>query len=338
MSSPARTPRTIVTGGAGFIGSNVVAALNARGLDNILVVDRLGRSTKWRNLVPLRYADYVEADDFIARYEADPEAYGKVGSIFHLGACSATTEADATYLVHNNFEYTKRLARVALDRGVRFVYASSAATYGAREHDLRESIPTCDLRPLNMYGYSKSMFDAYAARNGWFDSIVGLRFFNIFGPGEAHKGDMRSLVHKAFGEIGATGRVRLFKSYKPEYADGGQKRDFLYVDDAVAMAIHLAESPTACGLYNVGSGEARTWVELVTPIFTTLGKPVDIEYVDMPDSIRDKYQYHTRAELDRLRDSGYTAPITPLAEAVATYVRLLAGLEPATALRSVRSA
>ena len=241
-------------------------------------------------------------------------------------------------LVHNNFEYTKRIARVALDRGARFVYASSAATYGAREHDLRESIPTHDLSPLNMYGYSKSMFDAYAARNGWFDSIVGLKFFNIFGPGEAHKGNMRSLVHKAFGEIGETGRVRLFKSYKPEFVDGGQKRDFLYVDDAVAMAIHLAENPTACGLYNIGSGEARTWVELVTPIFTTLGKPVDIEYVDMPVSIRDKYQYYTRAELDRLRESGYSAPITPLAEAVATYVRLLAGMEAPAALRTVRSA
>ena len=328
--------RTLVTGGAGFIGSNLVRALNDRGFDNVLVVDRLGHSTKWTNLVPLRFADYVESEDFIGRYEADAEAFGRIDTVFHLGACSATTESDATYLVHNNFEYTKRLARVALERGSRFVYASSAATYGAREHDLRESIPADELRPLNMYGYSKAMFDAYAARSGWFDSIVGLKFFNIFGPGEAHKGNMRSLVHKAFGEIRETGRVRLFKSYKPEFPDGGQKRDFLYVEDAVAIALHLAENPTACGLYNVGSGEARTWVELVTPIFTTLAKPVQIEYVDMPESIRDKYQYYTRAELERVRASGYAAPITPLSEAVTRYVRILAGDEPAS-LASARA-
>ncbi len=334
---PMGSPRTIVTGGAGFIGSNLVRALNARGVDDILVVDRLGRSTKWSNLVPLRFADYVEAEDFIGRFEASPGAFGSVRAIFHLGACSATTEADATYLVHNNFEYTKRIAARALASGARFVYASSAATYGAREHGLRESIPMHDLRPLNMYGYSKAMFDAYASRNGWLESIIGLKFFNIFGPGEAHKGDMRSLVHKAFGEIGTTGRVRLFKSYKPEFADGGQKRDFLYVEDAVAMALHLAETPGAAGLYNIGSGEARTWVELVTPIFTTLGKPVDIEYVDMPETIRDKYQYYTKADLDRLRSSGYTAQITPLGEAVSRYVRILAGDDSTATLSSVRA-
>ncbi len=316
--------RTIVTGGAGFIGSNLVRALNARGVDDILIVDRLGHSTKWSNLVPLRFADYVEAEDFLSAYEASPGAFGRAGRIFHLGACSATTEPDATYLVHNNYEYSKRLARVALERGARFVYASSAATYGAREHGLSEAIPTHELRPLNMYGYSKALFDAYAERNGWLDRIVGLKFFNIFGPGEAHKGDMRSLVHKAFGEIRATGRVRLFKSYKPEFVDGGQKRDFLYVEDDLAMALHLSETETACGLYNIGSGQAHTWVELVTPIFETLGVPVTIEYVDMPDSIRDKYQYFTQAELDRLRASGYAQPITPLADAVAAYVRILA--------------
>ena len=328
--------RTIVTGGAGFIGSNLVGALNARGIDDILVVDRLGRSTKWSNLVPLRFADYVEADDFIDEFEANAGAFGRVARIFHLGACSATTEADATYLVHNNYEYTKRIARVALERGARFVYASSAATYGAREHGLSEAIPNHDLRPLNMYGYSKALFDAYAERNGWFDRIVGLKFFNIFGPGEAHKGDMRSLVHKAFGEIRATGRVRLFKSYKPEFIDGGQKRDFLYVEDAVAMAIHLSETETACGLYNIGSGRARTWVELVTPIFETLGVPVAIDYVDMPETIRDKYQYFTQAELDRLRASGYARPITPLADAVAAYVRSLAHAEGVPSLSTAR--
>jgi ADP-L-glycero-D-manno-heptose 6-epimerase len=331
-------PRTLVTGGAGFIGSNLVRALNDRGLDNVLIVDRLGTSGKWSNLVPLRYADYVEAEDFIARYEAEPESFGRIGTVFHLGACSATTETDATYLVHNNFEYSKRLARVALERGARFVYASSAATYGARERELRESIPAHELRPLNMYGYSKAMFDTYAARNGWFDSIVGLKFFNIFGPGEAHKGTMRSLVHKAFGEIRETGRVRLFKSYKPEFPDGGQKRDFLYVEDAVAMAIHLAENPTACGLYNIGSGEAHTWVELVTPIFETLGLPVAIEYVEMPDAIRDKYQYFTQAELERLRESGYRERITPLADAVAAYVRILADASGVPSLSPARLA
>jgi ADP-L-glycero-D-manno-heptose 6-epimerase len=328
--------RIVVTGGAGFIGSNLVAALNARGHDDIIVVDRLGCSTKWRNLVPLRFADYIEAADFAALLDARPGAFGDIATMFHLGACSATTQSDATYLVHNNFEYTKRVARHTLERGGRFVYASSAATYGALESGLSESIPLEDLRPLNMYGYSKAMFDAYAERNGWFDRIVGLKFFNIFGPGEAHKGDMRSLVHKAFGEIGATGEVRLFKSYRPDFPNGGQRRDFLYVEDAVEMTLHLAAQPKACGLYNIGSGEAHTWVELVTPIFETLGVPVAIAFVDMPESIRDKYQYYTRADLDRLRGAGYAAPITPLAEAVSRYTRLLMA-EGATPERGVIS-
>jgi ADP-L-glycero-D-manno-heptose 6-epimerase len=317
--------RFVVTGGAGFIGSNLIAALNRQGEEDIIVVDRLGHSTKWTNLVPLRFADYVEAEDYIARLDERPDAFGAVQTTFHLGACSATTESDATYLVHNNFEYTKRLARHALERSSRFVYASSGATYGARERGLSESIPLGELRPLNMYGYSKAMFDAYAQRNGWFDRIVGLKFFNVFGPGEAHKGDMRSVVHKAFGEIAATGKVKLFKSYRPEYPDGGQQRDFVYVDDAVKMTLHLAALPTACGLYNIGTGEAHTWVELVTPIFRTLGVPVAIEFVEMPEKIRDKYQYYTCADLDRLRDTGYREPITPLADAVSQYTRLLAG-------------
>ena len=304
--------RILVTGGAGFIGSALVWALNQRGIENILVSDVLGRDEKWKNLAPLRFADYLEADELPRRLNGD------IRAIFHLGACSSTTETDASYLIRNNFEYTKTLAHFALENNCRFVYASSAATYGSLADRISESLPLEKLRPLNMYGYSKHLFDCYAQRAGILDRITGLKYFNVFGPNEYHKGDMRSVVHKAFQEIRATGRVSLFKSYRPEYADGGQQRDFLYVKDAVAATLFLAEQVEGGGLFNVGSGEPNTWVSLVTPIFSGAPK---IEFIDMPEALRPKYQYFTCADVSKLRAAGFTQPFTPLADAVSDYVK-----------------
>ncbi|MFN9897024.1 MAG: NAD-dependent epimerase/dehydratase family protein, partial [Acidobacteriota bacterium] len=220
-----------------------------------------------------------------------------------------------------NFAYTKTLAHWALAKGARFVYASSAATYGAREDDFREALPLDSLRPLNMYGYSKHLFDQYALAAGFAGRVVGLKYFNVFGPNEDHKGDMRSVVHKAFHQIRTTGKLELFRSHRPDFADGCQQRDFLYVKDAVAMSIHLADTPAAGGLFNLGSGHAHTWLDLGRAIFAALDREPNIEFIPMPEQLRGKYQYRTCATIDKLRQAGYTAPITPLADSVADYIR-----------------
>lgn len=312
--------RVVVTGGAGLIGSAIVWALNLRGIDDILVVDRFDESEKWKNLVPLRFRDYLDADDFEQRVLARRDSFADITALVHMGACSSTTETNSAYLMRNNYEYTKNLAHWAVDRGVRFVYASSAATYGARETDLRDDGDLNQLRPLNAYAFSKHRFDLYARDNGLLERITGLKYFNVFGPNEHHKGEMRSLVDKAFYQIRDTGRVRLFKSHRPEYRDGEQQRDFLYVKDAVVMTLHLA-ARDAYGIYNIGSGTAQTWLDLVAPIFRAMNVPQRIEFIDMPQALRAKYQYSTRASVDRLRAAGYDAPVTPLAEAVDDYVR-----------------
>jgi ADP-L-glycero-D-manno-heptose 6-epimerase len=321
-ASPLPFSRVLVTGGAGFIGSALVWALNRRGVERVVVCDRLGTDEKWRNLVPLAFEDYLEADDLLPRLASG--ALGEFDCVLHMGACSATTERDATYLARNNFEFTKALAEWCVPRGVRFVYASSAATYGdgARGMDDRpqDAASLQRLRPLNAYGYSKQLLDLWAARRGVLDRVVGCKFFNVFGPNEAHKGEMRSLVHKAFGQVEETGEVRLFRSHRPDYRDGEQTRDFLYVKDCVAMTLHLAAAPRAAGLYNLGSGGANTWNALAAALFSAMGREPRVTYVDMPPSIRDKYQYHTQADVGRLRASGYAAPVTPLADAVADYV------------------
>lgn len=310
----------IVTGGAGLIGSAIIWALNRRGIDDILVVDRLDTTEKWQNLVPLRYRDYLDADDFERALGGGAKPFGDLTAIFHLGACSTTTENDAAFLMRNNYQYTKNVAQFAAAHGVRLVYASSAATYGALESNLSDESDLRTLRPLNMYAYSKHLFDLYAQRCGLLDRIAGVKYFNVFGPNEAHKGAMRSLVDKAFHQISAAGTVQLFRSYRPEYRDGEQQRDFLYVKDAADMTLHLAERE-AYGLYNVGSGEAHTWLDLVRPIFGAMGVPERIEFVDMPEQLRAKYQYSTCAQIDRLRQTGYERDITPLDLAVTDYVR-----------------
>jgi ADP-L-glycero-D-manno-heptose 6-epimerase len=310
--------RIVITGGAGLIGSGVVWALNRRGIEDLIVVDRLEASEKWKHLVPLRFADYIDADEF-ERSIAQGRSFGDVRTIVHLGACSSTTERDADYLIRNNFEYTKHVALWAVEQEARFVYASSAATYGALEAELSDEADLHTLRPLNAYAYSKHLFDLYAARTGLDQRACGLKYFNVFGPNEDHKGEMRSIVQKAYEQIREHGSVRLFKSYRPEYRDGEQQRDFLYVKDAIEMTLHLAQSE-ATGLFNVGSGTPHTWLELVRPIFHALELPERVEFVEMPASLRGKYQYYTCARMTRLYATGYDRPITPLADAVTDYV------------------
>nr|WP_256199542.1 ADP-glyceromanno-heptose 6-epimerase [Verrucomicrobium spinosum] len=244
--------RILVTGGAGFIGSALVWALNQRGEENIVVTDSLGTDEKWKNLVALKYADYLDAADLLEAVANRPESLGKFDVIYHLGANSATTERDANHLMKNNFEYTKVLAHWAIATGAKFVYASSAATYGDGAHGMDDKMQDISvLRPLNMYGYSKHLFDLYAQRAGIAKRVVGLKYFNVYGPNENHKGDMRSVVNKAFDQILTNGKVQLFKSHRPDFKDGEQMRDFLYVKDAVAMTLFLGNHPLSGGLYNL---------------------------------------------------------------------------------------
>lgn len=309
--------KIIVTGGAGFIGSAVVWRLNQLGYDDILIVDRLDETDKWKNLAPLKFADYIDADDFIDELDD----FQKAGAILHLGACSSTTETDSDYMIRNNFQYTKDLAVWAVDHNIRFIYASSAATYGDGSAGMNDRTDELHgLRPLNVYGYSKHLFDQYATRNGMFDSIVGLKYFNVFGPNENHKGDMRSVVNKAFGEINATGMLGLFKSSNPDYADGEFGRDFVYVKDAVDMTLHFLENKIG-GLFNVGSGKMNTWNALAAAIFKALKVKPNIQYIDMPEHLRDRYQYHTQADLARIREAGFATDTTDLDAGVGDYVR-----------------
>lgn len=312
-----KNTRIIVTGGAGFIGSAIVWRLNELGHDNILIVDRLDETDKWKNLAPLRFADYIDAYDFIEELDDFKDAK----TVLHLGACSSTTETDADYMIRNNYQYTQDLARWSLKHDIRFIYASSAATYGDGTAGMDDGYEHLEkLRPLNVYGYSKHLFDQYAARKGMFEKIVGLKYFNVFGPNEDHKGDMRSLVNKAFGQINDRGVLQLFKSHNPDHADGEFGRDFVYVKDAVDMTLHFMDN-TAGGLFNVGSGQMNTWNALAKAIFDALERPVNVEFIEMPEHLRDRYQYRTQADLTSVRGSGYTAATTPLNTAVFDYVR-----------------
>jgi len=310
----------IVTGGAGLIGSAVVAALNARGIDDILIVDHLGNSDKWKNLVPLAYNDYLEKEVFRARLQQGDFA-GGVEGVFHLGACSSTTERNASYLIDNNFRYTAELAEFCVSKGIRMVYASSCATYGDGSRGYVDDDDRIEeLRPLNMYGYSKQMFDLYARRRGWLKRLVGCKFSNVYGPNERHKGEMRSVVLRAFEQITADGKLRLFRSYNPQYADGEFKRDFLYVKPAVDMVLYLFGNSRACGLYNIGSGRAETWNALGRAVFSALGREVNIEYIEMPEHLRDRYQYYTKAEMGKLFGLGYDKAVPSLEESIRDYV------------------
>jgi ADP-L-glycero-D-manno-heptose 6-epimerase len=307
----------VVTGAAGFIGCNVVAELNRRGEYEIVIVDELGKDEKWKNLVGLRYEDIVSPEEFLGLIEDG--AFADARSVIHLGACSSTTEADADYLLRNNYQYTRVLVNWCESNEIRLVYASSAATYGDGTlgyNDADAVTPT--LHPLNMYGYSKQMVDLWALKHGLFKTIVGLKYFNVYGPHEEHKGEMRSMVTKSIEQIRERGAVQLFKSYNPQYKDGEQLRDFVWVGDAVDVTLQFAMQDYGApgGLFNCGSGEARTWLDLAAAVFNALGVEEKIEFIEMPKELQGKYQYFTQAEMAKLRAAGYEKAFTSLEDGV----------------------
>ncbi len=315
----------LVTGGAGFIGSNIVAALDQRGGHEIVVADRLGQGEKWQNLVHHEIAELIPPEATLAFVE---EHGGEIEAIVHMGAISATTEPDADLIVANNFRLSLDLWRLSARHGIRLIYASSAATYGDGGQGFDDDGSIEDLarlRPLNAYGWSKQAFDRRVARlvaeNGprppqW----VGLKFFNVYGPNEYHKGEMRSLIAKRHAEVAAGQPLRLFKSDHPDYADGGQRRDFVYVRDCAEVVLWLLDKPKVEGLFNLGTGQARSWLELGQALFQAVGRPADIEFVEMPEILADRYQYFTEAPMAKLAAAGYQRPFTSLEDGVADYV------------------
>lgn len=311
--------RIVVTGAAGFIGRNIVAALNRRGQSDLVLVDDLGHDDKWMNLRGLEFEQLLPINELPA-YLATP-AGEAVTAVIHMGACSATTERDADYLAANNYRYTVDLAEWSMAHGARMIFASSAATYGdgAQGYSDADEV-TPSLVPLNMYGYSKHLVDLWALRYGHFSQLVGLKFFNVYGPYEEHKGDMRSLVSKAYREVRDTGRMRLFKSYRPDYADGRQQRDFIYVDDAVDVVLYFLDHPEIGGLFNCGTSRASSWVELAEALFAAVGVEPQIDFIEMPESIRDRYQYFTEADGAKLRAAGYTGEFRDVRAGVRDYV------------------
>ncbi len=314
--------KIIVTGGAGFIGSNVVEALNQRGEDRILIVDHIREGIKWKNLIGLKFLDYIDKNEFLELLEKS--YFKEVSAIIHLGACSDTTVKNFHYLYQTNYLYSKKLALFSLENGIVFIYASSAATYGDGSlgfSDKEDLIPK--LKPLNPYGFSKQLFDLWLYHNNLLNKVVGLKYFNVFGEREFHKGDMRSVVLKAYEQIKKDGKVRLFKSYHPDYKDGEQLRDFIYVKDAVEITLFFLENPQIKGIFNVGTGKARSFKDLVLAVFSALNIPPNIEFIEMPESIRNQYQYFTQADVTKLKKVGYNKPIHDLETAVKSYVNWL---------------
>jgi ADP-L-glycero-D-manno-heptose 6-epimerase len=308
----------IVTGAAGFIGSCIVSKLNREGISDIIVVDVLRENDKWKNLRNLTFHDYIDRGQLFD-YLKD---LSDIEAIIHMGACSATTERDANYLMENNYRYTLELADYALWNEIRFIYASSAATYGMGEMGYDDDETQLHkLQPMNMYGYSKQIFDLKAYRHGWLEKIAGLKFFNVYGPNEYFKGDMSSVVFKAFNQIKETGMVKLFKSHRPDFKDGGQLRDFIYVKDAVEAVYYLLQNKEAAGIFNIGSGKPRSFKDLAAAVFKAMEIETNIKYIDMPEAIRDRYQYFTEAKMDKLRKTGYKQSFYSLEDGIADYVQ-----------------
>ena len=311
----------IVTGGAGFIGSAFVSFLNHKGISDIIIVDELGSGERWKNLVGKKFTSYIHKDDFFSALLAH-EIIQPINAIIHLGANSYTTERDMDHLYRNNFDYTRKLAEFALDRGIRFIYASSAAVYGDGTRGFSDSdSETANFRPLNPYGYSKQLFDNHAIKEGWQKLITGLRFFNVYGPNEYHKTGQFSVAYKAYLQAKQEGLVKLFKSYRPDYRDGEQQRDFVYVKDCCEVIWWLINNPNANGILNIGFGTARSWNDLCNSVFSALGHKANIEYIEMPAELQGQYQYYTEANIERLRTLGYQGAMTSLEDGVKDYIQ-----------------
>ena len=310
----------IVTGGAGCIGSAVIWALNKRGITDIILVDGVGHPEKEKNIASLDYYKQEDKDTFLDRI-INSNIPWSVDVIFHMGGCSSTIEQDESFLTKNNYDYTKLLATYALNKDIRFIYASSAATYGSGTNGFSDEMDPSTLNPLNLYGHSKQKFDMWAKEQGALDRIVGLKYFNVFGPGEYHKKEMQSMVRRGYLQVLDSGKIRLFKSYNPKYADGEQERDFLYIKEAVEMTLFFLDHPDIDGLFNAGTGVVRTWNELSEGVFKAMDREVDVEYVDMPASIRNQFQYRTCAKIDKIRNAGYSKPIISLEDAITDYIQ-----------------
>ena len=306
----------IVTGGAGFIGSCVVRTLNDMGIEDITIVDHICETDKWMNMRNKKYTEYINRDEFLAKL---PEYAGKVTHIIHMGACSATTEKNFDFLYKNNFEYTKTLWKFCTENQISFIYASSAATYGdgAEGFDDKEDIKR--LRPLNGYGYSKQLFDLWAEKQAIAPKQhVGFKFFNVYGPNEYFKGSMASVIFHSFNKITETGEMGLFKE---GYEDGGQLRDFVYVKDICKVIRYMIEHEEVSGLFNLGTGQARSFYDLAASTFRAMGLEPNIKYVEMPETLRAKYQYYTQANMEKLRSVGYTDAFYSLEDGAKDYVQ-----------------
>lgn len=310
----------VVTGGAGFIGSVLLWKLNENGIDNIIVVDNLGKSSKWNNLVKRRYVDYINKDRFLSLILKDALPF-KVSAIVHLGACSSTTEGNADFLMENNFHYSQEVCKYALSKGIRFINASSAATYGDGKLGFSDKVENIyKLKPLNMYGYSKQLFDLWLLREKLQDNVISLKFFNVFGPNEYHKGDMQSVIAKAYAQIHKKGHLSLFKSTEENLSDGEQKRDFVYVKDCASIMFWLLENPSITGIHNVGTGFARTFNDLAKILFSALDMKMIIDYFDMPKEMVGRYQNYTCADMDWLKNISCPVAFSSLEDSVTDYI------------------
>jgi ADP-L-glycero-D-manno-heptose 6-epimerase len=309
----------VVTGGAGFIGSCVVRGLNDRGIDDIVVVDHLRSSGKFKNLRVKNFDDFLHPDTFLSAVEngtVRPE------TIIHMGARTDTGEQDMDFMIQNNTVYTRKLARICADKNIRLIFASSGSVYGDGSQGFSDDDAlTPKLEPLNPYAYSKLLADIYGIRDGWIKKHVALRFFNVFGPNEYHKGPMASVIWHAYRQIDETGGIKLFQSHKEGVGNGEQTRDFVYVKDVVNVILWFFDHPNAAGIYNLGTGKARTYNALASALFAAVGKPEKIEYIPTPERYRKGYQYFTEADLTKLRKAGCDVPFASLEETIKDYVQ-----------------
>lgn len=310
----------IVTGGAGFIGSCIVRTLNDAGYSNIVIVDNIVSTEKWKNLRNKRYLEYVNKEDFLGKLRND--AYKECKAIIHMGACSSTTQTDFDYLWKNNVVYSKTLWKYCAEMSIPFIYASSAATYGDGSNGFSDDVGKInELMPLNAYGYSKQIFDVWSLKvQSKPPQHVGLKFFNVYGPNEYCKESMASMIYHGYKQVLETGKIRLFHSYEDRYADGDQERDFVYVKDVCDVIMYFLDHQEYSGIFNVGTGRAQTFNELAKAVFDALGLPTNIEYFDMPETLKVKYQYHTQADLSALRAVGYTKEFRDLQAGARDYV------------------